>query len=68
MLTVLTDSAGKSGNKLLSLAADCRQLTDRRANTRSVLDDYVQRGAHSTDGQYEPEPVKTTRAALSARR
>jgi len=67
MLTLLTDIVGKSGNKLLSLAADCRQLTDWRANTRSVLDDYVQYQVPIAQmDNTNPEPVKKTCAALRA--
>jgi len=67
MLTVLTDIVGKSGNKLLSLAADCRQLTDWRAHTRSVLDDYLQYQVPIAQmDNTNPEPVKKTCAALRA--
>jgi hypothetical protein len=67
MLTVLTDIIAKSGNKLLAMSADCRQLTDWRAGKRSLLDDL---------GQYQTptalmdkpsvEPVKQTCATLRA--
>jgi len=67
MITVLTDLIAKSGNKLLAMSADCRQLTAWRAQKRSVLDDL---------GQYQTsialvdkplaEPVKQTCASLRA--
>ena len=67
MLTVLTDILAKSGNKLLGMTADCRQLTDWRAGKRKLLDDL---------GQYQTsiaqmdkptaEPVKQTCATLRA--
>jgi hypothetical protein len=42
MITTLTDLLAKSGNKLLSMSADCRQLTDWRSGKRQLLDDYAQ--------------------------
>lgn len=67
MLTVLTDIVAKSGNRLLGMTADCRQLTDWRTDKRNLLDDM---------GQYQTpiaqmdkptaEPVKQTCATLRA--
>ena len=42
MLTTLTDILAKSGNKLLGMSADCRQLADWQAGKRQLLDDYAQ--------------------------
>jgi hypothetical protein len=42
MITVLGDLLTKSGNKLLAMSADCRQLTDWRTGKRQLLDDYAQ--------------------------
>jgi len=67
MLTVLTDLVGKSGNKLLSMSADCRQLTDWRARRRTLLDDYAQyQVSIATMDKPTAEPVKETCATLRA--
>jgi hypothetical protein len=42
MITTLTDLLAKSGNKLLSMSADCQQLTDWHSGKRQLLDDYGQ--------------------------
>jgi hypothetical protein len=42
MITTLTDLLAKSGNKLLVMSADCRQLAERHAGKRQLLDDYAQ--------------------------
>src|SRR5262249_39625905 len=57
----------KSGNKLLSMSADCRQLTDWRAHKRSLLNDYGQYQA-SIARMDKPtvEPIKETCATLRA--
>jgi hypothetical protein len=41
VLATLTDVLAKSGNKLLSMSADCQQLADWRTTKRPLLDDYV---------------------------
>lgn len=47
MLATLTDLLAKSGNKLLSMSADCQQLTDWRTPKRPRLDDDL--SAHRPD-------------------
>jgi hypothetical protein len=42
MITTLTGLLEKSGNKLLGMSADCRQLTDWHGGKRKLLDDYAQ--------------------------
>ena len=42
MITTLTDLLAKSGNKLLGMSADCRQLSDWPTGKRQLLDDYAQ--------------------------
>jgi hypothetical protein len=42
MLTIVGDLLTQSGNKLLSMSADCQQLADWRAARRKLLDDYAQ--------------------------
>jgi hypothetical protein len=42
MITTLTDLLAKSGNKLLSMSADCRQLSDWHTGKQQLLDDYAQ--------------------------
>jgi hypothetical protein len=42
MITVLGGLLEKSGNKLLTMSADCRQLSDWRTGKRQLLDDYAQ--------------------------
>ena len=42
MITVLGDLLQKSGNKLLAMSADCRQLSDWHTGKRQLLDDYAQ--------------------------
>ena len=42
MITTLTDLLQKSGNKLLAMSADCRQLSDWHTGKRQLLDDYAQ--------------------------
>ena len=41
-LTTFGGLLEKSGNRLLAVAADCRQLTDWRTGQRPLLDDYAQ--------------------------
>ena len=66
MLAVTSDLVSKSGNKLLSISADCRQLTDWRANRR-LLDDYSQyQTSVALMEKPSVEPVKRTCAALRA--
>ena len=69
MLTTLRDILSKTGNKLLGMSADCRQLADWRGAKRQLLDDYGQ--FQTTLGQMEassgpPEPIKQTCATLRA--
>ena len=42
LFTVLSGLLEKSGNKLLVMSADCRQLADWRSGKRKLLDDYGQ--------------------------
>jgi hypothetical protein len=42
MLKTLSGLLEKSGNKMLVMSADCRQLAEWRANKRKLLDDYAQ--------------------------
>lgn len=42
MITTLTGLLEKSGNKLLAMSADCRQLSDWQTGKRQLLDDYSQ--------------------------
>jgi hypothetical protein len=42
MISTLTDLLAKSGNRLLGMSADCRQLTDWHSGKRQLLDDYAQ--------------------------
>jgi hypothetical protein len=42
LVTTLGGLLEKSGNKLLSMSADCRQLTDWHGGKRKLLDDYGQ--------------------------
>lgn len=42
MLTTLAPLLEKSGNKLLAMSADCRQLTEWHTGKRQLLDDYGQ--------------------------
>ncbi len=42
MLTIVGGLLEKSGNKLLSMSADCAQLTSWRSGQRRLLDDYAQ--------------------------
>jgi hypothetical protein len=42
MVTTTSSLVEKSGNKLVGISADCRQLADWRAGKRQLLDDYGQ--------------------------
>src|SRR5689334_25280849 len=42
MLTTLGPLLEKSGNKLLAMSADCKQLSDWHTGKRQLLDDYGQ--------------------------
>jgi len=42
MITILGGLLEKSGNKLLAMSADCRQLSDWHSGKRQLLDDYAQ--------------------------
>jgi hypothetical protein len=42
MITTLSPLLEKSGNKLLVMSADCRQLADWHTGARQLLDDYAQ--------------------------
>jgi hypothetical protein len=42
MLTIVGGLLTQSGNKLLGMSADCKQLGDWRAARRKLLDDYAQ--------------------------
>jgi hypothetical protein len=66
MLAVTSDLVSNSGNKLLSMSADCRQLTDWRAQKR-LLDDYTQYQAPvALMEKPSVESVKKTCAGLRA--
>ena len=66
MLTVTSDLVSNSGNKLLSMSADCRQLTDWRAQKRP-LDDYAQyQTPVALIEKSSTESVKKTCAGLRA--
>ena len=41
MLSIVGGLLTQSGNKLLSMSADCKQLTDWRSARRQLLDDYA---------------------------
>jgi hypothetical protein len=42
MITTLTDLLQKSGNKLLTMSADCGQLSNWHTGKQQLLDDYAQ--------------------------
>jgi hypothetical protein len=42
MLSIVGGLLEQSGNKLMSMSADCKQLTDWRSARRQLLDDYAQ--------------------------
>jgi hypothetical protein len=42
MINVIGDLLQKSGNKLLAMSADCRQLADWHTGKQPLLDDYAQ--------------------------
>jgi hypothetical protein len=66
MLSVTSDLVSDSGNKLLSMSADCRQLTGWRAQKR-LLDDYTQYQAPvALMEKPRVESVKKTCAGLGA--
>jgi hypothetical protein len=67
MITIVTDLVGKSGNKLLGMSADCRQLDDWRAGKRQLLDDFAQYQAvaaiiNSPPSETIPQSCATLRA------
>jgi hypothetical protein len=69
MITTIDGLLSKSGNKLLSMTADCQQLTAWRTSKRPLLDDFAQ--YQTTLSQLEassgsPEPITTTCATLRA--
>jgi len=65
MLTTVGELLSKSGNKLLGMSADCRQLTDWRGQRRQLLDDFVQyQTPVSAMDKPVQEPVKQTCATL----
>lgn len=65
MLSTVADLVTKSGNKLLGMSADCRQLRDWRSHKRSLLDDFSQYQAPAAMmDKPTPEPVKETCATL----
>jgi hypothetical protein len=67
MITTFTDLLAKSGNKLLDMSADCGQLTDWRAGTRQLLDDYAQYQTQISSMDKPPsETVAQTCAKLRA--
>jgi hypothetical protein len=66
MLTVMAGLVSKSGNKLLSMSADCSQLTDWRAQKR-LLDDYTQyQTSIALMEKQSVEPIRKTCAGLRA--
>lgn len=67
MVTTLTDLLAKSGNRLLGMSADCRQLADWHTGKRQLLDDYAQYQT-PVAGQDKPpsESVQQTCATLRA--
>jgi len=66
MLSLTSELVSKSGNKLLGMSADCRQLTDWRAQKR-LLDDFTQyQTSVALMEKPSVEPVMKTCAALRA--
>jgi hypothetical protein len=67
MVTTLTGLLEKSGNKLLSMSADCGQLADWRTGKRKLLDDYAQyQTAIASMNQPPSETVEETCTTLRA--
>jgi hypothetical protein len=67
MLSIVGGLLEQSGNKLLSMSADCKQLTDWRAGRRRLLDDYAQYQASLALIDKPPsEPIQQTCATLRA--
>lgn len=69
MLTVVGGLVTKAGNTLLSMTADCGQLTAWRAHKRPLLDDYTQyQAATATMESSAPpsESIAQTCATLRA--
>src|SRR5262249_8489142 len=67
MLNVLTDVLTKSGNRLLSMSADCQQLADWNAGRRKLLDDYAQyQVGMAAEGMPPAETIGQTCATLRA--
>jgi hypothetical protein len=67
MIATLTDLLAKSGNKLLGMSADCRQLADWHTGKRQLLDDYAQyQTPLSTLDKPPSESVAQTCATLRA--
>jgi hypothetical protein len=67
MLTIVGDLLTQSGNKLLGMSADCKQLTDWRSARRQLLDDYAQyQSSLSAIDKPPAEPVAQTCATLRA--
>jgi hypothetical protein len=66
MVGALSELVSKSGNKMLAVSADCRQLADWRAKKRQFIDDYAnyQTTFSGIDSPAAPEPVKQTCSVL----
>jgi hypothetical protein len=65
MITIVSGLLEKSGNKLLSMSADCRQLSDWRVAKRQLLDDYAQYQTTIAGMQQPPpEPIAQTCTTL----
>jgi hypothetical protein len=61
MITALEDMLDKSGNRLLSLSADCGQLADWHSGKRQLLDNMAQ---HQTRTSWENLQLPLTPEAL----
>jgi hypothetical protein len=67
LLTTVSGVLTKSGNKLLSYSADCRQLAEWRTSKRKLLDDFAQYQAQIAAIDKPPsETIQQTCATLRA--
>ena len=66
MVGPLSELVAKSGNKMLAMSADCRQLVDWRAKKQKFLDDFAnyQTPVSGIESAAAPEPVKQTCSVL----
>jgi hypothetical protein len=65
MLSIVGGLLEQSGNKLLGMSADCKQLADWRSRRRQLLDDYAQYQATIAAMDSPPaEPVQQTCTTL----